>query len=195
VKTDASISFPTPGRKTGGFSLVEVALALGIMAFSMIIIFGLLGQVQRTARDARLEAASAILFGQAHSQLRSPFAWTSHDPERQPLNLANLLGPGVSLSDVAAGTTVETVGLFDETLAILAGENSQKAQFEVLLRAAPVSSASLEAGDPAFAAALPALETAQTTVAITLEISHPALAPTGSRSVRRFAFLSTRPSP
>lgn len=68
---------PPYGRKTGAFSLVEVAMAIGILSFCMISIMGLIPVALQTSRQSMsksteirmLQAARAALLNTPYSAL------------------------------------------------------------------------------------------------------------------------------
>ena len=70
-------------RQPAAFSLVEVTLALGIMAFCMVAIFGLLPTGLNTSRDAIAQTAAANIAGALAADLRQAPAATSTTPNPQ----------------------------------------------------------------------------------------------------------------
>ncbi len=64
------------GKKTRrGFSLVEVVLALGVIAFAVIAIIGLLSMTLRAGREANEDTILPLMAGRVMDDLRStPFA-------------------------------------------------------------------------------------------------------------------------
>lgn len=61
----------TPALNRGGFSLVEVTLALGVASVCLIIIFGLLPVGLQTNQDAIQQVASGDLLGAVIADLRA----------------------------------------------------------------------------------------------------------------------------
>lgn len=177
-----------------GFSLVEITLALGVVAFALIGIFALVSQAQRTSRESRLESAAAILSGQVNSALRAPYAWDPAAIGAFGPTLRNLLGVGQTLSDVAQGKVIRRTNFFDITLQPVTADHPDR-QFVLSSELMPVGSASLSISGSGQAASLAILGDAGTTVAVQLEIAHPALAPESMRSKRRFFTLITRSVP
>ncbi len=179
-----------------GFSLVEITLALGITSFCILVVFALAAQGYKTARESRLEAAAAILFGQIHSELRSPFAWSTPGSSTGRSRLGHWLGEETTLTDVAAGSaTITTSSFFNEKLEPTLNDEEDQDEFEVRVRVFPVGPSSLDGPDEAVQEAIASLAAAESTVAVAVSISYPARAPFESRSQRRFVFLSTRPAP
>src|SRR5436189_1268687 len=59
------------GQRTSGFSLVEVTLALGIAAFCLIAVFGLLPVGVQTNRNATSQTATTNIMAAVVSDLRA----------------------------------------------------------------------------------------------------------------------------
>jgi len=66
-----SLPFALPASRLRGFSLVEVALAIGILAFGLVSIFGLLPIGLSTLRDGGMEEAGTDLLAMAAADLRA----------------------------------------------------------------------------------------------------------------------------
>ena len=64
-------SRPTNNRATAAFSLVEVALAVAVIAIGLLVILGLFPQGLQSARDAADNTLSATIAQDLFSQLRS----------------------------------------------------------------------------------------------------------------------------
>ncbi len=60
-----------PDRRSSGFSLVEVTLALGIFALAMVSLIGLLVPTLDQAREVRLTHASSEVIGKVGEALRT----------------------------------------------------------------------------------------------------------------------------
>ncbi len=69
-----------PARQRAAFSLVEVTLALGIMAFCMVAVFGLLPTGLNTSRDAIAQTTAANIAGAVAADLRLAPAATGISP-------------------------------------------------------------------------------------------------------------------
>jgi uncharacterized protein (TIGR02598 family) len=58
-----------------GFSLIEVALAMGVVSFALVAILGLVATVINTSRESRQSTDNAMLFKRVTHQLRiKPFS-------------------------------------------------------------------------------------------------------------------------
>lgn len=104
--------FAGGGEKATGFSLVEVALALGVVAFALVSIFGLLSigvDGVRTSGD-RVEAANLVtaMLGQWMANPTNKLPPNDNDPAR-PFALPALDVKALPASD-ASFTTVPCVG-------------------------------------------------------------------------------------
>ena len=94
---------PAPSfvRKTAGFSLVEVVMAVGIVAFCLLAIVGLAGVGMKVNRDS-VEEMKATMVGSKLLQLRRYF----------PTNTDNAAGTlpfgSVRTADPASGTDFST---------------------------------------------------------------------------------------
>lgn len=176
--------FVRPPKKARAFSLVEIVLALGLVSFSMLAIFALVAQGQKTSRESRLESVAAILAGKVTSQLRASAAWTASS--------ASYTGSS-TLSDIAAGSPVTLTNYLDLNLADVAPTDPNR-QFSVVTEVGPVSSAKLSSGNAEVADAISRLGSAGNTVYLNIEVSYPALAPAANRSKRCFSSIITRTS-
>ncbi|MEI6035431.1 MAG: hypothetical protein WCS65_14265 [Verrucomicrobiae bacterium] len=168
------------------FSLVEIVLALGLASFSMLAIFALVAQGQKTSREARLESVAAILAGKVTSQLRASAAWDTSDTN-------NYLG-GSTLAQVASGATVTLTNYYDLNLSNVTTTKPEDRQFSMRTEVGPVSAAGLSSANAEVASALANLGNAGNTVFLNIEISYPALAPEANRSKRSFSSIITRTS-
>ncbi len=72
-----------PNSQSAAFSLVEVTLALGIMAFCLVTMFGLLPTGLNTGRDAVEQTAAAGIAGALAADLRQTPAATTTSPNPQ----------------------------------------------------------------------------------------------------------------
>jgi type II secretory pathway pseudopilin PulG len=61
----------SPGRKTAGFSLVEVTLALGVAAFCLLVLLGLLPTGLKTQQGSIRQTTANQIIAQTFSFLRS----------------------------------------------------------------------------------------------------------------------------
>lgn len=173
-----------PACQTPAFSLIEIVLALGLVTFSMLAIFALVAQGQKTSRDSRLESVAAILAGKVISQLRANTAWDT--------NVTNYTGSS-TLSDIATGSTVIRTNYLDLNLAGVSSDSPDR-QFAVVTEIGPISAAKIVIPDPEAAGAISRLGAAGNTVFLNVQISHPALAPATNRSMRSFSSIITRTS-
>jgi uncharacterized protein (TIGR02598 family) len=91
-----------PDRESAGFSLVEVTLALGIMAFCLVAVFGLLPTGLNTSRDAIAQTAAANIAGAISADLRQAPAATTTIPNPQSPRF--LITPTVAASQTVTHT-------------------------------------------------------------------------------------------
>jgi len=64
-----------PSRKEPGFSLIEVVMALGVVAFAIVAIMGLLPTAVTSANDSKRESRAAFIAQGVFANLQaSPFA-------------------------------------------------------------------------------------------------------------------------
>jgi len=169
-----------------GFSLVEIVLALGLVSFSLLAIFAMVAQGQKTSRESRLESVSALLAGKVNSQLRASAAWTTSIPEYTGSS---------TLAQIAAGSPVTTTNYYDLNLKQIADLASPDRQFALATEVGPVASAGLSATNPEVTNALATLSAAGNTVYLNITVSYPAQAPDANRSKRYFSSIITRTSP
>lgn len=170
--------------KSRAFSLVEIVLALGLVSFSMLAIFALVAQGQKTSREARLESVAALLAGKINSQLRASSAWDTA--------IASYTG-NRTLSEIAGGSTVTLTNYLDLNL-FPVSPTSLDRQFAVITEIRPDSVTLLSSSNPEVSNALSSLQSARNTVFLNIEISYPALSPASQRSKRSFASIITRTS-
>lgn len=168
--------------KNRAFSLVEIVIALGLVSFSMLAIFALVAQGQKTGRESRLESVAALLAGKVTSQLRAGSAWEASVP--------NYTGSS-TLAEIAAGPPVTSTNYLDLNLSPVSPTSPDR-QFAVVTEIGPMSAAGLSTGNAEVAGALSGLGSAGNTVFLNIEISHPAQAPDANRSKRTFASIITR---
>jgi Tfp pilus assembly protein PilV len=175
-----------PARPPGGFSLVEIVLALGLVSFSLLAIFGLVAQGHKTSRESRLESVAALLAGRATSLLRASSAWET--------NIDEFTGTK-SLSDIGAGTATQTLtNYYDINLEKLTDPADPNRQFAMTTAIGPLDPVRLRSADPGIAGSVSRLPAAGNTVFLAIEISYPAQAPEANRSKRSFSSIITRTS-
>jgi len=100
-----------PGTRSGAFSLVEVVLALGLFAFCIVVILGLLGTVMNSSKDSWMESRAAQIARQIASDLLpDPVGDASSTSTATPLAgmLVTLPNP-IQLPLIPAATTTNTV--------------------------------------------------------------------------------------
>jgi len=66
-------------RSSNGFSLVEVTVAIGIVAFALIAVIGLIPVGMKSARDAENDTRSSMIAQDAYSRLRAKMT-INNDP-------------------------------------------------------------------------------------------------------------------
>ena len=178
--------------KARAFTLVEIVLALGLVSFSMLAIFALVAQGQKTSRESRLESVAALLAGKVTSQLRASAAWSSPN--------ADYTGSSTLADIAAAGTTpVMITNYYDKDLNTN-NSTSPDRQFALTTEVGPVSSA-VSAGwlvstntNSNVSDALTTLGSAGNTVYLNITVAYPAQAPDANRSKRYFSSIITRTS-
>ena len=170
--------------KNRAFTLVEIVLALGLVGFSMLAIFALVAQSQKTSRETRLEGVASLLAAKIGSQLRASSAWETNIPNYTD---------GKTLSQIAAGTAAVSTNFLNINLESVPSTDPDR-QFAVVTRINPVSPGLLLSENAEVADALSSLDGAGGTVFVTIEISYPALAPEATRSKRTFPAIITRTS-
>jgi type II secretory pathway pseudopilin PulG len=177
----------TPSRRPRGFSLVEIVIALGLVSFSMLVIFALMAHGQKTSRESRLESVAALLSGKAVSALRSAKSWET--PQFSEYTDSR------TLADIAQGGPVTLTNYYNNDLERLAdsADPSQRA-FAMVSSLGPFDPALLRSPDADVSAALARLPAAANTVTLHLEVSFPANAPKDNRSTRHFSAILGRPS-
>jgi type II secretory pathway pseudopilin PulG len=168
-----------------GFSLVEIVLALGLVSFSLLAIFAMVAQGQKTSRESRLESVSALLAGKVNSQLRASAAWTTSIPEYTGSS---------TLAQIAAGSPVTITNYYNMDLSNVIATDPDR-QFALATEVGPVASAGLSATNPEVTNALATLSAAGNTVYLNITVSYPAQAPDANRSKRYFSSIITRTSP
>jgi len=89
-------------RSASGFSLVETVIALGIFAFCIVVILGLLGVGLTTARGVTQENTANILAESIYG------AWQAQRDKSKPLTLPNI---ATNLDSIQAAANSEM--LFD----------------------------------------------------------------------------------
>lgn len=173
-------------NRRSGFSLVEIVIALGLVSFSMLAIFALVAQGQKTSRESRLESVAALLAGKVSSQLRASAAWES--------GVTNYTG-GSTLAQIASGSAVFRTNYLDLNLSNVSADSAAR-QFAVVTEVAPFLPARLVPAttNTNVADGLSRLPAAGNTVLLNIEVSHPAQAPAANRSSRSFASIITRTS-
>jgi type II secretory pathway pseudopilin PulG len=170
-----------------GFSLVEIVLAIGLVSFSMLAIFALVAQGHKTGREARLESVAALLAGKVNSSLRASSAWTAPVPPYTTASLAAIASGSVTPGAVT--------NLYDINLDLYSATNPNwSPQFAVASTVSRFRTDWIVASDTNVTASLASIPTAGNAVFLTIEVSHPALAPEANRSKRSFASIITRTS-
>ena len=186
MKPETRVEAASRKKNHSAFSLVEIVLALGLVSFSLLAIFALVAQGQKTSRESRLESVAALLAGKATSQLRASAIWTTNDTN-------NYIGTS-TLADIAAGQTVTTPNYYDLNLSNVSS-NSPDRQFAMITEVSPFVPAQLVSSDTNVSNALSRLPAAKNTVLLNITVSYPALAPDANRSKRYFSSIITRTSP
>jgi type II secretory pathway pseudopilin PulG len=90
---------PKPSQKA--FTLVEITISLGLVAFAMIALLGIFSGTFKTAAESQEEAASALIARDLIAKLRSPFCWQGlgNNPD------LSAISGGYALKDLAASST------------------------------------------------------------------------------------------
>jgi uncharacterized protein (TIGR02598 family) len=73
-------TFPGHRRKKGAFSLVEVTIALGIVAFAVVVLFALLPTGVSTVQQGQLEEGATEILTAVATDLRSTPSGTTNTP-------------------------------------------------------------------------------------------------------------------
>jgi len=172
-----------------GFTLVEIILALGIFAFAMVGIFGLVSRGMQSSRESRVEGASAILSGQIHSLLKASYAWGStfnNNPK-----LTNFLG-NRSLGQIAAGSPEVRTNFYTQDLELT--NSRENAEFQVVteIRSIGANGGLLVPEESVLGDAITRLNAGAHCVFVGIEISYPAKAPEANRSKRHLSSILTR---
>ena len=177
----------TSTTSPGAFSLVEIVIALGLVSFSMLVIFAMMAHGQKTSRESRLESVAALLSGKAVSALRSADNWeTPRFPEYTGSR---------TLTDIATGSPVTVTNYYNNDLERLAeADDPSLRAFAMVSTLGPLEPALLNSPDADVTAALARLPAAANTVLLHLEVSFPANAPQANRSVRHFSAILGRTS-
>jgi prepilin-type N-terminal cleavage/methylation domain-containing protein len=170
-----------------GFTLVEVILAIGIFAFAMVVVLGLVSRGLQTNREARMEGVSAILAGQINSLLKAPYAWGTNSTNN-PI-LTNFLGAR-NLGQIAGGTAEVRTNFYTQDLVLT--NSTDAGDFQVVTRIQPVSQGFVNASEPTLNDAISRLSVGAHCVNVAIEISYPAKAPEQNRSKRHLSSILTR---
>lgn len=64
--------FPRQSAESGGFSLIEIVLAVGIISFALVGILGLFPVALEAAAESQAETQAAFIAQQIYTGLRSP---------------------------------------------------------------------------------------------------------------------------
>jgi len=107
-----------PDRPNAAFSLVEVTLALGIMAFCLVAIFGLLPTGLNTSRDAIAQTAAANIAAAIAADLRQTPAATAATPTQQSPRFLIAVPPGSALYTSATTPRAKCTLFFTEEGAV-----------------------------------------------------------------------------
>ncbi|HEX4084236.1 MAG TPA: hypothetical protein VHY22_04945 [Chthoniobacteraceae bacterium] len=111
-------------RGRAGFSLIEIALALGVIAFALVAIVGLMSVSMKTGRGATEDTLLSSMTGQVMSGLRSQhFVDASH-----PAGTQGVLPDTAAVSSSAAITaTILPTMYFDNSGALLSSSSGAPA--------------------------------------------------------------------
>ena len=169
-----------------GFSLVEIVLAIGLVSFSLLAIFAMVAQGQKTSRESRLESVSSLLAGKVNSQLRASRVWTNNSDASDYID--NPLATIAAASSSYTKTTYYNEGL------LRTNDASPDRQFALTTEVGPVSAAGLSSTNADVTNALATLGSAKNTVFLNITVSYPALATDPNRSKRYFSSIITRTS-
>lgn len=170
-----------------GFTLVEVILAIGIFAFAMVVVLGLVSRGLQTNREARMEGVSAILAGQINSLLKAPYAWGTNYTNNP--TLTNFLGTR-NLGQIASGPAEVRTNFYTQDLVFT--NSADAGDFQVVTRIQPVSQGFISASEAPLNDALSRLDAGGHCVNVAIEISYPAKAPDLNRSKRNLSSILTR---
>ncbi len=166
----------------GGFSLVEVVLAIGVIAFSIVAILGMLPIALKSATESKKESRAAFIANHLLATLRA----TTFENARPFESMATGINLSISSNTTIAYTEIgEPLDVVAES-SYLSGVSSSgvtaNATFLARISASPVSS-------------LGGL------TSVSAEISSPAVAPRDNRQIFSFTTLianfepATAPSP
>jgi type II secretory pathway pseudopilin PulG len=160
-----------------GFSLIEVALALGVISFAILGIMGLFPVAMKSAQESREQTQSAFIVQQILGQLRSGVATNTVFPiTSNPASGSNL-----SVNLAAQGTkyaVLDSDGQF-----IGGGANSAPATgvspgvFLAILNVQPITVPSPGASK------------------VTIDVCYPAAAPAASRTTNAFVTFMRNTAP
>jgi type II secretory pathway pseudopilin PulG len=183
-------------KKTVGFSLIEIILALGIFAFAAVTILTLLHRGLQTSREVNLESSAAILAGKINSLLKSSYAWTPEYINNS--NLQQILGTR-NLSQIAAGAPQTTTTRYTRALVNQDDEEynpSEELEIEVATEISPLNdsgAAGSLVGNTALNQAIERIrDFGKNAVFVRIRISYPANAPENLRSTREFVSIITK---
>ena len=169
------------------FSLVEIVIALGLVSFSMLVIFALMAHGHKTSRESRLESVSALLSGKVVSVLRSADNW-------EAARFPEYTG-GRTLTDIASGGPVSLTNYYTSDLERLTeGDDPARRAFAMVSRLEALDPGLRNSPDAGVTAALARLPSAVNTVILNLEVAYPANAPAENRSTRHFSAILGRTS-
>jgi|GEM_PF-1935761 len=170
-----------------GFTLVEVILAIGIFAFAMIVVLGLVSRGLQTNREARMEGVSAILAGQINSLLKAPYLWGTNSINSP---MATYFLGTRNLGQIASGTPEVRTNFYTQDLVFT--NSADAGDFQVVTRIQPVSQGFITANETSLNDALSRLDAGGHCVNVAIEISYPAKAPEQNRSKRYLSSILTR---
>lgn len=91
--------------KKSGFSLIEIVLALGIIAFALVGIMGLFPVAMKSAQESQRETRATLIAQQIFSDLRM-LTGTNRALVRGPSSDSNALIPNFSLASQGNSATI-----------------------------------------------------------------------------------------
>jgi len=189
-KGKSACSFRARGHAKGvAFTLIEVILALGVFAFAMVAIFGLISRGMQTSRESRVEGASAILSGQINSLLKAAYAWDTTVSNNA--GLTNFLGSR-SLGQIAGGAPEIRTNFYTQDLERT--DSKEAAEFQVVTEIRPIgqNNGLIVPEESDLGTAIGRLDSGAHCVFVHIEISYPAKAPEANRLKRYHSSILTR---
>ncbi len=180
-------------RWNGGFTLVEIVLAMAVVTIGIVSVVSLIGVGLQQNREAQNEAMASLLARDYFSKLNAAYAWTPDGVQNS--ELVNLLGAGQSLETFAQTGAVPVVRAtsFDSDRRVVPA-NDPNALLVLTSEIGPAAFALNNASLQPLglqASALASIETATNMIWARFTISFPK---TPSRN-HQFITLITRPPP